>query len=96
MNRQPDPTKWSTAELKTILTPLKRKTDGAMPSLKKDRYNAYLLWKDRVEPALESEGAAVEFGGDGEDGEEGDNVVAVSNEDEVVDALLALCHTEEV
>ena len=96
VKRQPDATKWSTADLKTILTSLKRKIDGAIPSLKKDRYNAYLRWKDRVEPSLESEGAAVEFGGDGEDGEEGDNVVAVSNEDEVVDALLALCHTEEV
>ena len=35
VKRQPDATKWSTADLKTILTSQKRKTDGAMSSLKR-------------------------------------------------------------
>ena len=65
-----------------------------MPSLKQDELNAYLRWKDRVEPALEEGGASVEVEGDGEDGE--DDVLVRSNEDEVADALLALCYAEEV
>ena len=42
--------KMSNAQLRTILTPLKTKDDGAMPTRKKDTIAAYDKWKDRVPP----------------------------------------------
>ena len=69
-----------------------------MPTKKQDRFQAYLRWKDRVEPVFESEGAAAEVEGDRDDrsnGEDGkDDVLGASNDDKVADALLTLYHTE--
>ena len=68
-----------------------------MPSLKQHILTTYLRWKERVEPALGEEGRAVENQENVDDGEE--DVLAASNEDEVVelvDALLNLYQAEEV
>ena len=43
-----DPIKLSPDQLEAILTPLKRKLDGAIPTLKAKKLKAYKLWKDRL------------------------------------------------
>ena len=50
--KNPNPKSWSNAELKLILTPLKTKDDGAMPTLKKKMLEAYETWKNRPPPPL--------------------------------------------
>lgn len=48
----PNPTKWSNAQLKIIITPLKTKIDGAMLTLKGKMLEAYETWKDCSPPSF--------------------------------------------
>ena len=98
---QPDPSKWNIAQLKVMLKPLKKKEDGAMPTLKAKMLEAYLLWKERDPPvfddaaevlAVAAEGtAAVEAAGEEEDQDD-----ELPTEEEAVAAMLSLFDSEVV
>ena len=53
LNTEKDPTKWSNKQLNTMLKPLKRKDDGAMPTKKAKMLECYLAWKDRDVPLFD-------------------------------------------
>ena len=99
---QPDPSKWNIAQLKVMLKPLKKKEDGAMPTLKAKMLEKYLLWKQRDPPSFDdaavvlaaaaAEGTvAVEA-----EGEEEDQDDELTTEEEAVAAMLSLFDTEVV
>ena len=84
---QPDHNKWSSEQIKIVLTPLKTKEDGAMPSLTSKRLEAYLKWKDRPEPTFD--GPKDNEGIDGAEAIEGSNEGGM-NRDDAADLLLNL------
>ena len=85
-----------------MLKPLKKKEDGAMPTLKAKMLEAYLLWKERDLPvfddaavvlvAVAAEGtAAVEAAGEEEYQDD-----ELTTEEEAVAAMLSLFDSEVV
>ena len=53
-----EPTMLSSEQLKTILLPLKLRSDIPMPTLKAERLAAYKKWKDRLPPPAPLRAAA--------------------------------------
>ena len=99
---QPDPSKWSIAQLKVMLKPLKKKEDGAMPTLKAKMLEKYLLWMQRDPPSFDDAAVvlaaaaakgtvAVEAAGEEEDQDD-----ELTTEEEAVEAMLSLFDTEVV
>ena len=89
--KNPNPKSWSNAELKLILTPLKTKDDGAMPTLKKKMLEAYETWKNRPPPPLlvAPEVIPLEAAAVFNDAEEEDHNL-LTNEEEAVAAMMDL------
>ena len=95
INLEPDPLKQNTIQLKTMRVPLKRKSDGAYPSLKAKRLEAYLCWKDIVEPSYEVEDDVVSLD-EGSEGNGEDKEDTNEDKDDAVDALLDPCNVEQI
>ena len=92
----PNPSTWSNVQLKIILASLKTKNDGAVPTLKK-MLKAYKVWKNGSPPSpilapevVPLEAVPIFYN------EENQNHNLLTNEEEVVAAMIDLGALSEV
>ena len=84
-----DPAKMTCKQLSAILKALKTKEDTALPTKKADLFKRYDEWKNLpTPPMLVAEPAQNEV--EGSDGEEVEDEADVTEDSDVIDAMLAL------